>query len=157
MINTQVSWTLTVLTVSLILLGPGANNGLASQHDEDKASVSKVQQEADETYRAMKRYTFEQRDEAMASAKEKLRKLDASIEDLQENLEQKWQEMNEDRREKTGKTMKALREQRNEVAEWIGGLRHTSAEAWDEVKKGFSDSYDRLSKAFHDAKENFEK
>lgn len=146
-----------------VLLLAGTMTGLASQHKQDasqkgekETSADEVKTEAAETYEALKQYTLEQRDEAMATARERLAELDARIDKMQTRLDKRWQEMSEATREQTRDTLEGLRQQREEVAEWYGGMRHSSAEAWEEVKKGFSDSYDRLKKAFRDARKDFE-
>lgn len=123
--------------------------------DSKGASAAEVKQEVAETYQALKRYTLEQRDQAVKTADEKLQQLDQQIAELQKKVDQDWQEMSQTSRDKTRETLKALQKQREKAAEWFGGMRHSSADAWDEVKKGFADSVDRLGQAFDKAKKEF--
>ena len=129
---------------------------LASHHENGKTTSGDVKQETAEAYHTMLNFTVEQRDEAIAVAREKLDKLDARIDNMQNSLDKRWHKMTDAAQEKQQAALKALREKRNEVAEWYGGLRHSSADAWDRVKKGFSDSYERLEQAFEGARRDFE-
>ncbi|MGW8311915.1 MAG: hypothetical protein ACWGOL_01640 [Desulfuromonadales bacterium] len=134
-----------------------ASVSFASQHGESKTTATEVQKKAAETYQALKDYTIEQRDQAVAAAEKKLATLDQQINVLQNDLDARWQTMSQATREKTREMIRKLNKQREAVAEWYGGMRHSSADAWEEVKKGFADSYDRLERAFQDARKNFDK
>jgi hypothetical protein len=129
---------------------------LAGQHEKDKTTAAEVKTEAAETYQVLKQYTLQQRDEAMAAAKQKLAELDGRIEKMRAGLDARWQDMSAETRARTRETLQALQRQREQVAEWYGGMRYSSEEAWEDVKQGFADSYERLKKAFQDASEDFE-
>ena len=144
--------------LAFVLTFSGATVLSASSHKQDgkdETTAGDVKQKAGETYTALKEYSLEQRDEAVAAAKKRLKELDARIESMQQNLDENWQEMSQEARQRTRTTMKALRQQRQDVAEWYGGVQHSSAEAWEEVKKGFAASYDRLEKAIVKARDEF--
>jgi hypothetical protein len=145
-----------IALLGAMLMLPCATISFASQHEEGKTTATEVKQKAAETYEALKDYTLEQRDEAVAAAEEKLVTLDKKIDAMQNDLDARWQAMNKATREKTRETIHKLKKEREDVAEWYGGMRHSSAEAWEEVKKGFADSYDRLERAFQDAKKDFD-
>lgn len=153
----KVSLVLVFSVLILTLLGIGAGSALASSHQDGETTATEVKEEAMETYQALKNFTLEQRDEAMAAAKERLAKLDSRIDELQTSLDQNWQDMSEASRKKTRQTLNMLQKQRKNVAEWYGGMQHSSSEAWEDVKKGFAESYDRLEEAFDNAKSHFEK
>jgi DNA anti-recombination protein RmuC len=144
------------LMVAMLML-PCATISFASHHEESKTTATEVKQKAAETYEALKNYTLEQQDEAVAAAEKKLTTLDEQIDVLQNDLDARWQTMSQTTREKTREIIRKLNKEREDVAEWYGGMRHSSAEAWEEVKKGFADSYDRLERAFQDAKKDFDK
>jgi len=144
-------------TVGLVLmLFSTASLSLASHHEDGKTTADDVKQETAEAYHTMLDFTVEQRDEAVAAAREKLDKLDARIDAMQKSLDKRWHKMSETAQRKQQAALKALREKRNEAAEWYGGLRHSSADAWERVKNGFSDSYERLEQAFEGARKEFE-
>ena len=128
---------------------------LAAHHESQKATASDVQEEAMETYDALRSYSLAQRDEAIEVAQEKIKKLDVRISELETAIDEKWQGMSKATQAKTRETLETLRQKRQDLSEWLGGIRYSSEAAWDDVKKGFADSYDRLEKAFVKASENF--
>ena len=139
-----------------VMLLAGATAILAGQHEKEKTTAAEVKTEAAETYQVLKQYTLQQRDEAMAAAKQKLAELDGRIEEMRAGLDARWQDMSEATRARTRETLQALQRQREQVAEWYGGMRYSSEEAWEDVKRGFSDSYERLKQAFQEASKDFE-
>lgn len=128
---------------------------LPSLAAETKATAKDVSRKADETARAVRNYTVQQRDEAIQSAKTALDDLDARIRSLERRLDQDWDRMDAAARRKARVALDALRKQRDEAAEWYGGLKHGSAEAWNEVKDGFVRSYEALKDSFNRARKAF--
>jgi len=127
----------------------------AAQKAEGETTPKKVGKEVTEAIEAIKKYSAEQRDEALKKVRIAIDNLDARIDDLEERMEQKWDSMDQAAREKARATLKSLRQKRNKLAEWYGGMKHSSAEAWKHVKKGFLKSYDALLEAYDKAKKEF--
>jgi len=150
------AWMGRVAGLLAALLFAGAAPGLAAHQEDDKTTAADVQKEASETWKVLKEYSVEQRDEAMAAAEKRFSALDARIAAMQEAMDERWQEMSETARKKMRKSMDMLRRERTELAEWYGAMRKGSAEVWEEVKKGFAESYDRLEKAFEKVRQEFE-
>ncbi|MEJ2469866.1 MAG: hypothetical protein P8Y91_10055 [Desulfuromonadales bacterium] len=146
-------WTTLVAAGLFLLLMPVA--GFAAHHEKDTTSATEVKREAMQTYDALKRYTIEQRNEAMAKAKEQLAELDARIAQMRQDVERNWSAMSRKTQKQTRETLQALEQKRQDLAEWYGGLRYSSREAWEDVKKGFAESYQRLEDAFHQAQKDF--
>ncbi len=144
-----------ILSIAILLTGVGTV--YSAHHENDKTTAADVRENAAATYDSLKRYSAEQRDEAMTATREKLAKLDAEIAELQNRLDNRWQDMSKASREKSRAALMTLQQKRKDVAEWYGGMRHSSADAWESVKKGFAESYDSLEKAFKEAKEDFVK
>ena len=120
---------------------------------EAPATTAKdVSRKADETGRAIKDYTVEQRDEAIKKAKTALDDLDARIRRMERKLDGEWERMDQGARKKARATLDTLRRERNEAAEWYGGLKHSSAESWEQVKAGFVKSYEVLRQSFAKAR-----
>lgn len=145
-----------IFTALLILLFCVSSLSFASQHEHEKTKMEDVKKEMSQTYDEMKTYTLEQRDEAVAAAKKKLKTLDANIDATEQKLERGLETMSSKARQETRQTLRDLRQQREKLAEWYGGMVHSSAEAWDEVKKGFADSYDRLKQAVSKAANKYD-
>jgi flagellin-specific chaperone FliS len=128
---------------------------LAAQPPAAKTTAKEVDEKVAEAAEAIKSYSVDQRDEALKKAQAILNDLDARIDRMEFQLNEKWDGMNQSARNNATATLKALRKQRNKVAEWYGGLKHSSGNAWEDVKKGFLSSYRELRDAFDKAKGEF--
>jgi hypothetical protein len=128
---------------------------LAAQTSADKTTKKEVKEKVAEAAEAIKKYSVDQRDEAVQKAKVVLDDLDARIDRMESRLNKKWGQMDQSARNKAINTLTALRKQRNELAEWYGGLKHSSSNAWEDVKKGFLNSYRDLREAFDKAYSQF--
>jgi len=113
-----------------------------------KLSEKYLSKKADDTARAVGRYTVQQRDEALRSAKAALDDVDARMRGFDRKLDREWDQMDQAARQKARAAQDALRRERDEAAEWYGGLKHSSAESWEEVKAGFVRSYEKLKASF---------
>lgn len=120
-----------------------------------KTSKMEVKKEIKEATETIKKYSIEQRDEAVKSTKSTLDKMDKRIDQMESDLNKKWKTMTESAREQKQESIHALKKKRNEVAEWYGGLKHGSANAWEEIKKGFSNAYEALGVAVNKAEKEF--
>jgi len=120
--------------------------------ESGKTTPKDVARKAGETGRAIKDYTVEQRDQAVAQAKTALDDLDRRIGRLETKLDNGWERMDQAARRKSRATLNALRRERNETAEWYGALKHGSAESWEEVKSGFVKSFETLKASFAKAR-----
>jgi hypothetical protein len=116
----------------------------------------KAKKEVDKAVDAIRDYSIERRDEAMASARQSTEALDQRIEAMQSQMEDGWSRMSQATRTRSEQTMADLRKRRNQLAEWYGGMRHSSVDAWGEVKSGFVTSYHDLAEAMHKAREQFD-
>lgn len=124
----------------------------AAETTGGKTTAKDISSKAGETGRAIKDYTVEQRDQAVAEAKTALDDLDRRIGRLETKLDNGWERMDQATRKKARATLNTLRKERNEAAEWYGALEHSSAESWDEVKAGFVRSYETLKASFAKAR-----
>jgi len=144
------------LLLCACLLPALAGSAFAAHHLKDESGAGEVRKEAAQTLDALKHYGAQQRDEAVAAAKELLGKLDAKIDALQDRVDTRWEKLSESAKAETKQTLKELRKQRLEAAERLGSLKASSAGAWDEIKKGFSSSVDALSTAISRAAGEFD-
>jgi hypothetical protein len=127
----------------------------AAQTSTDETLKEDVKNKVTEAVQAIKKYSVNQRDEAVKKAKAALDDLDIRIDSMESQLDKKWDQMDQSARKKAMATLTMLRKQRNEVAEWYGGLKHGSSNAWEDVKKGFLKSYQELRDAFDKAHGEF--
>jgi hypothetical protein len=128
-----------------VILAPLA---IPAEPATSKMTAKDVSRKADETARAVGKYTIQERDEALKSAKAALDDVDARMRALDRKVDREWDHMDQAARARARTAQNALRRERDEVAEWYGGLKHSSAESWDEVKTGFVSSYEKLKASF---------
>jgi chromosome segregation ATPase len=142
-------WKFLAVTGLALMVGHGSS--LAAQDEGGDVSMAELRAEVSEAMEAVKSYSAEQRDEALARADEALTELDTAIERYDAKLREDWAQMSEAAREKATTAMRELRETRNDMAEWYGALRHSADSAWDDIKSGFAAAYDELQAAWQDA------
>jgi hypothetical protein len=109
-----------------------------------KTSAKDVSRKADDAAQALAKYTIQQRDEALRSAKAALDEADARMRSLDRKIEREWDQMDQAARKKARAAQSTLRKERDEAASWYARLKDSSAESWDEVKSGFIKSYESL-------------
>jgi len=134
-----------VQVAAQVVLAPLA---IPAEPATSKVTAKDVSKKADETARAVGKYTIQERDEALKSAKAALDDVDARMRALDRKVDREWDRMDQTARTKARSAQNALRRERDDVAEWYGGLKHSSAESWDEVKTGFVSSYQKLKASF---------
>ena len=83
--NTDI-WKITALTLFLALFLTGAPMSFAADNPRGKSTGKDVSQKIDETARAIKNYSAEQRDEALKNAKSVLADADARIDHFENEM-----------------------------------------------------------------------
>ena len=108
--NHTILWT---MIAALILLFSGQL--LANEKKESTStSAEDVKKETAEAMKAIKTYSYEQRDKAVKEMKAAMDNLDTRIDNMQSRIEKNWNEMSQASREKASKSLKILRKKRNE-------------------------------------------
>ena len=144
-----------ILSAAVLIIGWAVPSAGQQTTDQNSGTAADVKQETLEAVEALKKYSVEEKDNAVKEVKMVLEDLDARIDRMQSRIEKKWDEMDQTSRDKAKATLQALRKKRNELSEWYGGLKHSSAEAWEQVKKGFAEGYESLAIAFDKAENEF--
>jgi hypothetical protein len=125
--------------------------------DDSRTKAEDVEKEVDEAAEAIRSYTVERRNEAVARTSEAMAETDRRIDRLQDQTNERWSRMNEATRQRSQAAMADIRRRRGDAAEWVGGMRHSSTEAWSEVRAGFVKSYRDLAEAVRKAREQFDR
>lgn len=125
--------------------------------DAPAPADGQVRRDMDQAVEAIRGYSTELREQAVANARRAAEDLDRQMARLQAQTDQRWSRMGEAARTRSQATMADLRQRRNALAEWYGGLRHSSTAAWGEVRVGFVTSYHELAEALRKARAEFEK
>jgi hypothetical protein len=111
-----------------------------------------VRKEVDEAVDAIRDYSLERRDDAVARARRAADQFDRDIDEMQAQADARWERMSDAARARSRAAIADLRQRRLQLAEWTGGMRHGSAAAWSEVKTGFVKSYHDLAEALEKAR-----
>ncbi len=117
------------------------------------ASDKEVKQKVSEAASAIGDYTIEQKDAAVAKAKELMDQLDQKTSELEIKIEKNWDTMKAATRESYQQSLKEMRGRRNQLSEWYGEMKQSSKDAWGGVKQGFADTYDKVVNAYNDTEE----
>lgn len=114
-------------------------------------SADEVKREAGEALEAMKEFTVEQKDKAVAQGREMLDSVDRQIETLDRKISETAQDVSAGTREDWRRQKARLVELRAEAADRLDRLGESTGEAWGDIKDGFSEAFGALSDAVSDA------
>jgi len=133
--------------LTLALLTCPAGPGWAQTTGKD------VGQKAAETGEAIRDYSVEKKDEAVAHAKRLAADLDARIKELEAQTSKQTGEA----KAKAQAQLKDLRAKRAEASRKLADLSRASKASWDRAKEGFANAYRDLATAYDQAAAEFKK
>lgn len=125
----------------------------AAQDTDALTTAEKVRTEISEAMDSIAAYSEQERDQALAAAREVLNRLDAEIERREQALRENWAEMSDAARDTAQARLQDLQQARNRLGERYGALESGASSAWDELKSGFSDAWTAFSEAWSAADE----
>ncbi len=126
----------------------------AAQDAGPTVTTEEVRAEISEAMSAIAAYSEQERDKALAEAREALNRLDAEIARREEALRENWAEMSEAARATARARLQDLRAARNRLGERFGALETGTSSAWDELRTGFSNAWMAFSDAWTAADED---
>lgn len=132
-----------LLAASLALAAPAG-----AETDADHVTATELRNEIAAALQSVADYTAQERDEALAAAREGLNALDAEIARRQAALRADWAGMSEEAHTETARALARLQTARNRLGERMGALQAGAASAWDELQAGFSGAFDALADAW---------
>jgi len=112
-----------------------------------------VSQKASETGEAIKDYTIEKKNEAVAQAKQLTADLDAKIKDLEAEVSKQTGEA----KAKAQAQLRDLKAKRAVASKKASDLGKATKASWDRAKEGFADAYRDLATAYEKAAAEFKK
>jgi glutamate-1-semialdehyde aminotransferase len=112
-----------------------------------------VSQKASETGQAIKDYTVEKKDEAVAHAKKITADLEAKIKDLEAQASKQTGEI----KAKSQAQIKDLKAKRTKASQKVTELSRATKASWERAKEGFADAYRDLASAYDKAVAEFKK
>jgi glutamate-1-semialdehyde aminotransferase len=112
-----------------------------------------VKQKASETGQAIRDYTVEKKDEAVAHAKKATADLEAKIKELEAQAAQQTGEL----KARSQAQIKDLRAKRTKASQKATELGRATKASWERAKEGFADAYRDLASAYDKAAAEFKK
>lgn len=112
-----------------------------------------VSQKASETGQAIKDYTVEKKDEAVAHAKKITADLEAKIKDLEAQASKQTGEI----KARSQAQIENLKAKRAQASRKAAELSRATKASWDKAKEGFADAYRDLAAAYDRAVAEFKK
>jgi small-conductance mechanosensitive channel len=110
-----------------------------------------VAQKASETGQAIKDYTVEKKDEAVAHAKKVTADLEAKIKELEAQASKQTGEI----KAKSQAQIKELKAKRTKASQKVTELSRATKASWEKAKEGFADAYRDLASAYDKAVAEF--
>jgi Spy/CpxP family protein refolding chaperone len=141
------SRTISAAVVTIVLLAASALPVPAQTTSKD------VAQKASETGEAIKDYTIEKKNEAVAQAKKLTADLDAKIKDLEAEASKQTGEA----KTKAQAQLRDLKAKRAAASRKASDLGKATKASWERAKEGFADAYRDLATAYEKAAAEFKK
>ena len=140
------------IVVTIGLLAAAAPQAPA-QTTAPKTSAGDVGQKASETGQAIRDYTVEKKDEAVAHAKRATADLEAKIKELEAQAAKQTGEL----KARSQAQIKELKAKRAKAARKAADLGRATKASWEKAKEGFADAYRDLASAYDRAAAEFKK
>lgn len=140
--------------VSSMALAP--QMAMAQNQETEPGTLEQLRTELSEAMEAVGAYSVEQRDEALAAARDALDRVDAEIERQEQALRENWAEMSEAAQDAARERLNDLRDARNRLAERFGALQAGADSAWDELTDGFGNAWDSFTDVWSQSDEDGE-
>jgi len=139
-----------IIPAIVVTIGVLATSGLPVPAQTTSKDVS---QKASETGQAIKDYTVEKKDEAVAHAKKVTADLEAKIKELEAQASKQTGEI----KAKSQAQIKDLKAKRTKASQKVTELSRATKASWDKAKEGFADAYRDLASAYDKAAAEFKK
>ena len=138
---------LAAMVVTIGLLAAPVSSASAQTTSKD------VSQKASETGQAIKDYTVEKKDEAVAHARKATAELEAKIKELEAQASRQTGEI----KARSQAQIKDLKAKRDKASQKAGELGRATKASWERAKEGFADAYRDLASAYDKAAAEFQK
>jgi DNA anti-recombination protein RmuC len=132
----------------VIILAPVAFASLVLAGCENQPGGTGIGKNAREAVEQAGDYLEKKREEFLRETDEKLKAMEAELEEMRERMETAGDEARAGVRER----IEELEKKRDRAARRLEGMRDSTGEAWEDMKEGVDDSVDELEEAVEDAK-----
>ncbi len=150
--NVNFKFFLTGLAMLAVLTGCRDSSRSQAQGAAAKpADGQELKQKYMDTVNGAKDYTAQKKDEFLAAMGQKMKDLDARMDELAKKSEG----YKDDARTEADKTMGALRGQRDALGKKYDALKKTGQDTWEKAQAGVASAWNEMQKAFENAKARF--
>lgn len=150
--------TLFLLTFMSVFLSTSACSQDKNEQDNmDESTAEEVKAQMDETYDVMADFLYENKEEIIKNATNKIDMADQEIEKLDEILQTEINSISKEVKANKEKAIAELKEKRSILKSNIDSIQMSTNESWNDIKSGFIDAYGELENAFQDAQEAYTK
>jgi len=149
------NWALILIATGILLSAQACDREPDSESAKQDVTLEDLKASFSELAGEIAAYTFDQRDEAVRTARKELEEIDAKIDDLAKNAEIESQELTSDVRKQQAKLMRELKARRAQISEMTERLSRSSAGAWDEIRDGLANAYGEIGQALDNARAEF--
>ena len=125
-----------VLTGAIFFTG-----AIHAQEASDLVTPEEVKTDISEAMEAIGEYSVQEKDKALAAAREGLQNLDAEIDRREAALRNNWESLEDGARDSYAEAVSDLRAARNRLGERVGALEAGSEDAWGDLTEGFTRAY----------------
>ena len=139
-----------IILATVVTIGVLATSALPVPAQTTSKDVS---QKASDTGQAIKDYTVEKKDEAVAHAKKVTADLEAKIKELEAQASKQTGEI----KAKSQAQIKELKAKRTKASQKVTELSRATKASWEKAKEGFADAYRDLASAYDRAAAEFKK
>ncbi len=117
------------------------SGAIHAQEASDLITSEEVKTDISQAMEAVGKYSVQEKDEALAAAREGLQDLDAEIDRREAALRESWDSLEDGARDEYAEAVTDLRAARNHLGERVGALEAGSEDAWGDLKAGFTSAY----------------
>ena len=126
---------------------------IAVPHAAAQTTSKDVAEKASETGEAIKDYTVERKDEAIARAKQATADLETKIKELETQASKQTGEI----KTRSQAQIKALKAKRAKASQKVSALGRAAKASWETAKEGFVNAYRDLASSYDKAAAEFKK
>ena len=149
------NWVLTLIATGIMLSVQACTREADSESAKQDVTLGDLKTSFARLTDEIAAYTFDQRDEAVRTARKELEEIDAKIDELAKNAEIESQELTSDVRKQQAKLMRELKARRAQISEMTERLNRSSAGAWNEIRDGLANAYGEIGQALDNARAEF--
>ncbi|GAA5131765.1 hypothetical protein GCM10023339_64540 [Alloalcanivorax gelatiniphagus] len=107
-----------------------------------------VQVQMHDTWEAIKRFSVEQKDQALTALSQAMTALDEDIDNARANIDANWQDMSQDARLEKQEALSEMKDQREDLGRKYQELKAASADNWDAAKVRFGNAWEHTKDAW---------